>query len=73
MFGLGPVELFIIVGLIVLIFGPGQIPKFAKGIGTAVREFRAVRDEAHKTVADLDKEVKQIKRDAGLNKDNYDL
>lgn len=44
---LGHTELFVIVGLIVLFFGASQIPKFARNVGKAKREFeRGMREGA---------------------------
>lgn len=57
MFGMGGTELLIIGGLALLVFGPGQIPKFARGIGDAVREFRKVKDAGREVVTTIQKEV----------------
>jgi sec-independent protein translocase protein TatA len=43
MFGLGTVELIVIGGIIVLIFGAKRLPEIGKGLGGAIREFRKVR------------------------------
>jgi sec-independent protein translocase protein TatA len=52
----GTTEILIIVGVIVLLFGAGQIPKFARNIGKAKREFeRGLRDGA--SGADEDEEA----------------
>lgn len=45
MFGLGPMEIAIIAGIALLIFGPRQIPKLGKAIGETVREVRNIGDE----------------------------
>jgi sec-independent protein translocase protein TatA len=37
--GLGSTEIFIIAGVVILLFGAGAIPKFAKSIGKAKKEF----------------------------------
>lgn len=37
---LGPTELIVIVGILVLLFGAKRIPELAKGLGSGVREFR---------------------------------
>jgi sec-independent protein translocase protein TatA len=44
-FGLGGTELLILFGVILLIFGPSQIPKMARGMGQAMREFRKAQRE----------------------------
>ena len=45
MFGLGGSEIVLVFLIILLIFGPSQIPKMARGIGQALREFRKARQE----------------------------
>jgi len=36
----GPWEIFIILVVVLLFFGPKRLPEMAKGIGQSVREFR---------------------------------
>lgn len=45
MFGLGGAELGVLLLVILLIFGPSQIPKMARGLGQALREFRKAQRE----------------------------
>ncbi|MEO5617918.1 MAG: twin-arginine translocase TatA/TatE family subunit [Candidatus Eisenbacteria bacterium] len=45
MFGLGGAEMGILFIIILLIFGPSQIPKMARGIGQAMKEFRKAQKE----------------------------
>ena len=45
MFGLGGAELGFVFLAILLIFGPSQIPKMARGLGQALREFRKAQRE----------------------------
>lgn len=45
MFGLGGAELGFVLLAILLIFGPSQIPKMARGLGQALREFRKAQRE----------------------------
>jgi len=44
-FGLGGSELLIVFVIILLVFGPSQIPKMARGLGQAMREFRKAQNE----------------------------
>jgi sec-independent protein translocase protein TatA len=44
-FGLGGAELGVLFLAILLIFGPSQIPKMARSIGQAMREFRKAQRE----------------------------
>jgi sec-independent protein translocase protein TatA len=51
-FGLGGTEIGVLFLIILLVFGPSQIPKMARGIGQALREFRKaqreISDEIHR-------------------------
>ena len=40
----GP-DVFIIVGIVVLLFGAKKLPELAKGMGQAIREFSKAKDE----------------------------
>ena len=44
-FGLGGTEILLVFVVILLVFGPSQIPKMAKGLGQAMREFRKAQRE----------------------------
>jgi len=44
-FGFGGQELGIIFLIVLLVFGPSQIPKMARGLGQAMREFRKAQRE----------------------------
>ena len=64
--GLGPTELLIIVGVIVLLFGAKKLPDLARGSGQALRIFKAETKAlngddkgADKTVEDKDKSEAQ--------------
>lgn len=46
MFGLGTVELVIILVIVVMLFGVGKLPAVAKQLGSGIREFqKSVRGE----------------------------
>jgi sec-independent protein translocase protein TatA len=44
-FGVGPWELAILVGLLVLLFGAKGVPDVAKRLGTSVRELKGAMDD----------------------------
>ena len=57
MFGLGPKEIIILAGILVLLFGSKKIPELARGIGEAIRIFRkGISDEDEKD--EKDKKIK---------------
>jgi len=43
---IGPLEAIIILVIVLLIFGPGRLPKLAKSVGDAVRIFRGSSEGA---------------------------
>lgn len=46
MLGLGPWELLVVAGVIILIFGAKRLPQLGEGLGKSITEFKkAVRDE----------------------------
>jgi len=59
----GGIELAIIVGVVILLFGGKKIPELAKGIGKGIKDFKsAVKED--EPVADAKDAVKEIKEDA---------
>lgn len=61
MFGLGGGEIAIIGGLVLLIFGPSQLPRLMRGLGESIREMR----KAAKEVTDGEADVPEADRPRG--------
>jgi len=58
----GGIELAVIVGVVILLFGGKKIPELAKGLGKGIKDFKtAVKDDD--TVADAKESVKEIKEE----------
>ena len=63
----GPVgiwEIVVIVAVVLLIFGPSQLPKLARGAGKAMKTARDLKDEVTGAVLD-DEESSDKKRSSG--------
>lgn len=45
MFGLGPMEIGVIVIIALMLFGPARIPKVMRGIADGLKEFRKAGKE----------------------------
>lgn len=58
----GGLELAVIVGVVILLFGGKKIPELAKGLGKGIKDFKtAVKDD--EPVADAKESVKEIKEE----------
>ncbi len=51
MFGIGPMELVVIVVVALLIFGPQRLPELARTLGKGLAEFRRASNELRQTLA----------------------
>ncbi|EEG77646.1 twin-arginine translocase TatA/TatE family subunit [Dethiobacter alkaliphilus] len=49
---IGPLEILLVLGLALLIFGPAKLPEIGKSFGKGIREFRAATKEMTQTVSD---------------------
>jgi sec-independent protein translocase protein TatA len=63
---LGFTEIALIVGVALLIFGPSKLPQLGKSVGEGLREFKksmkSVTDEVAPGVAELKKEIDEVKK-----------
>ena len=58
----GGIELAVIVGVVILLFGGKKIPELAKGIGKGIKDFKSAVKEDD-VVADAKDAVKEIKEE----------
>ena len=81
MFGVGPQEVVIIVGLILVIFGPAKAAGIARDLGRWVNEARRPVEELKEELASSVEEVKdearhsateKLKTKAAVGKEQYD-
>jgi sec-independent protein translocase protein TatA len=54
---LGPMELFIILVIVLVIFGARRVPEIGASIGKGIREFK-------RNISDLDRQIKEPEREA---------
>ena len=59
---LGFMEIFLILIVVLLLFGAKRIPEIAQSMGKGIREFK-------KSVSDVDRAVREPERDARLDRD----
>ena len=64
---LASTEILLIVLVILLLFGPSQIPKMARGFGQAIREFKKAQ---HEISDELEREPPQQSRPPKANDEN---
>lgn len=64
-------EVFVIVLVILLLFGSKKIPELARGLGKGIKEFKKATEDIKKEIndntSDLTKDIRDIKED--LKKD----
>jgi len=67
-------EIFIVMIVVLLLFGANKIPEIAKGLGKGMREFRKATDDIKKEINDQSSEIKQDinKFKDDLTKENED-
>jgi len=59
LFGLGPMEIVLIVAVVVLLFGGRKIPELFRGIGQGMKEFKkATKVDDDETSTELKKDDK---------------
>ncbi len=56
--GIGPLEIFLILLVVLIIFGAGRLPEVGRSIGSAIREFRGSVDDKEPSDGDDKQPVK---------------
>jgi len=54
---LGPMELFIILVIVLVVFGAKRVPEIGASIGKGIREFK-------RSVSDVDRQIREPEREA---------
>jgi TatA/E family protein of Tat protein translocase len=72
-FGIGPMEILLILIIGLLIFGPGKMPQIARDLGKALRSFKkATTDLSAEVSRELEEEKKEINSDTKQIKQEID-
>lgn len=62
---LGPTELILILGIALIIFGPGKLPELGQTLGKTIREFKGainnIDEDIKKDLGDIKTEVQEVK------------
>ena len=58
-------EIFIVILVVVLLFGAKRIPEIARGLGKGMKEFKKATDDIKREINDVDvsKDIREIKKD----------
>jgi sec-independent protein translocase protein TatA len=60
MFGLGMSELFVILVIILIIFGAGKLPEIGGGIGKAIKNFKEATKDTSKEPDKIEDDKKPV-------------
>jgi sec-independent protein translocase protein TatA len=60
---IGPLELFIILVIVLVIFGAKRVPEIGASIGKGIREFK-------RNISDVDRQIKEPEREARIDRLN---
>lgn len=66
MFGIGPVELAVVLVVALLVMGPKKLPELARTLGRGLAEFRRASNDLKRSI-DLDLESHEIEPPPGPN------
>ena len=75
MFGVNSTEIFVILGVLVLLFGGSKIPELARGIGQGIREFKSgikeIKDPINDITGEIQNSVNGVARD--INRETREI
>ncbi len=63
-FGIGPLELIIVLVIIIIIFGVGRLPEIGGALGKGIREFKKSSSDIRDAAKDIEKDVTEPIRTA---------
>jgi Sec-independent protein translocase protein TatA len=60
---IGPTEIIVVVGVLLLFFGSSVVKMIAKSAGESVREIKKIKKNFSEPIEDIKKETEKIKED----------
>lgn len=60
---LGPTELMVIFGIIILLFGASKLPELARSMGSSMGEFKKAQHESEKSLKEFDASIEDASSD----------
>ncbi len=80
-FGVGPLEVLVILTLVLLIFGPERLPELTRNLGTAIRKIKETyvafvtefRDELTPIATEIDAVTRDLRNDLAAIRDAADI
>ncbi len=69
-FGIGPLELLLILVITLVVFGPKKLPEISRALGKGLREFRRATSDLSKATSDLTKQVTKEMQDKEVGKED---
>lgn len=65
MLNIGPTELLLVLGVALIVFGPGKLPELGQALGKTIREFKGavnnIDADLKKDLGDIKNEVQEVK------------
>jgi sec-independent protein translocase protein TatA len=55
--GIGPMEIFVVLIIALVIFGPQKLPEMGRSLGKAIREFKSVGSEIQDEITKVTDEI----------------
>ncbi|MFW5965059.1 MAG: twin-arginine translocase TatA/TatE family subunit, partial [Natronomonas sp.] len=62
--GLGPPELLLIAGILILLFGASKLPELARSMGSATGEFKKGRQEVEEELEEIQDDDEEVSAEA---------
>ena len=66
MFGIGQTEMVVLLVIVLIIFGPKNLPKLARSMGAAIKDFKAGLSHVDKEIEEAAEAAKPVETEAKI-------